>query len=93
MFGGIYWERYRGGGNVKVPDTEAYATPEGVMDLHITRFAPGDYMDTVNTLGLPFYSSAHMLDHNKGVELEAQSNPAHLSTRPKANIKLLENTA
>lgn len=89
-FGGLFWERYRGGGTVKIADTEAYASPEGVMDLFITRFAPGDYMDTVNTLGLPFYSSSKVLDHNKGVELEAQSNPAHLCTRPKANIKLTE---
>jgi len=93
LFGGIYWERYRGGGKVKVADNEAYAVPSGVMDLFISRFAPGDYMDTVNTLGLPFYSSSKLLDHNKGVELEAQSNPAHLCTRPKAIIKLYENTA
>lgn len=93
FFGGILWERYRGGGTVKIADTEAYATPTGVMDLFITRFAPADYMETVNTLGLPFYSSSRMLDHNKGVELEAQSNPAHLCTRPKVNIKLYENTA
>ena len=93
LFGGIYWERYRGGGQVKVADTEAYAVPSGVLDLFISRFAPGDYMDTVNTLGLPFYSSSRILDHNKGVELEAQSNPAHLCTRPKTIIKLKENTA
>lgn len=93
LFGGIYWERYRGGGQVKVPDAEAYAVPTGVLDLFITRFAPGDYMETVNTLGLPFYSSSMLLNHNKGVELEAQSNPAHLCTRPKTIIKLYENTA
>jgi len=93
MFGGIFWERYRGGGSVKIADTEAYASPEGVMDLFITRFAPADYNDTVNTLGLPFYASSEVLRHNKGVELEAQSNPAHLCTWPKANIKLFENTA
>lgn len=93
MFGGIFWERYRGGGKVKVPDTEAYASPTGVSNLFISRFAPADYMSTVNTLGLPFYSSSERLDHDKGIELEAQSNPAHLCTRPKANIKLFENTA
>ncbi|MGM0517900.1 MAG: major capsid protein [Pseudomonadota bacterium] len=91
-FGGIFWERYRGGGTVKVADTEAYAVPTGVMDLFITRFAPADYMDAVNTLGLPFYSSSEMLKHGKGVELEGQSNPAHLCTRPRACIKLTENT-
>lgn len=92
-FGGMMWERYRGGGSVKIADAEAYAVPEGVMDLFITRFAPADYNDTVNTLGLPFYASSEALKHNKGVELEAQSNPAHLCTRPKAVIKLYENTA
>ena len=92
-FGGIFWERYRGGGSVTIEDKEAYASPEGVMDLYITRFAPADYLETVNTIGLPFYSSAKVLDHNKGVELEGQSNPAHLCTRPKANIKLFEHEA
>lgn len=92
MFGGIFWERYRGGGSVKVPDAEAYAVPTGVMDLFITRFAPADYMDAVNTLGLPFYSSSDELKHGKGVELEAQSNPAHLCTRPRTCIKLKQDT-
>lgn len=88
MFGGIFWERYRGGGKIKVPDAEAYTIPTGVLDLFITRFAPGDYMEAVNTLGLPLYSSSHALAHNKGVELEAQSNPAHLCTKPSACLKL-----
>src|SRR5690606_18567332 len=92
-FGGIYWERYRGGGKIKVEDKQAHAVPTGVLDLFITRFAPGDYMDAVNTLGLPFYSSSEPLPHGKGVELEAQSNPAHLCTRPQACILLHENTA
>ncbi|WP_110642571.1 major capsid protein [Salinicola sp. CPA57] len=87
-FGGIYWNRYRGGGKVKIADDEAYTEPTGVMDLFITRFAPADYMETVNTLGLPFYASSEPLPHNKGVSLEAQSNPAHLCTRPKAVMKL-----
>lgn len=90
FFGGIYWERYRGGGKVKIPDTQARVVPLGVMDLFISRFAPADYMDTVNTLGLPFYASSELLKHGKGVELEAQSNPAHLCTRPQSCIKLTE---
>lgn len=89
-FGGIYWERYRGGGKVKIPDNQARVVPLGVMDLFISRFAPADYMDTVNTLGLPFYASSELLKHGKGVELEGQSNPAHLCTRPQACIKLTE---
>lgn len=91
-YGGLTFERYRG--NVKglpfVADTEAYAIPMGTDELFITRFAPADYMGAVNTLGLPLYSSSEPLPHNKGVQLEAQSNPIHLCTRPQAVIKLKE---
>lgn len=91
-FGGLNFERYRGnvGGQAFVPDTEAYAIPMGTDELFISRFAPADYMSAVNTLGLPLYSSSELLKHGKGVELEAQSNPIHLCTRPQAVIKLKE---
>ncbi|MDH4572465.1 major capsid protein [Salinicola acroporae] len=91
-FGGIVWERYRGTvkGQAFVEDTAAYVEPTGTVDKLITRFAPGDYLETVNTVGLPLYSSAEPLPHNKGIDLEAQSNPIHLNTRPGATIKLVE---
>jgi hypothetical protein len=89
-FGGATFERYRGknGATPYVADNEAYAVPEGITDLMITRFAPGDYMETVNTSGLPYYSRQEPLRLSKGVELESQSNPLHLNTRPRTSIKL-----
>ncbi|AXA25913.1 MULTISPECIES: major capsid protein [Pseudomonas] len=89
-FGGITWERYRGkvGGTAFVGDDDARLVPEGVPGLCITRFAPADYMDTVNTEGLPYYSQLEMMPFKKGVAGEAQSNPLHLVTRPKAIIRL-----
>lgn len=89
-FGGITWQRYRGGINNEpfVDANEAYVEPIGTMDKLISFYAPADYMDTVNTIGLPFYSSAYPLPHNKGIELEGQSNPFHLNTKPGASIKL-----
>lgn len=89
-FGGCVFERYRGkvGDKSFIPDDRAIAYPEGVADLFITRFAPGDYMDTVNTNGLPYYSSQEIMKHGKGVELEGQSNPLNLCTRPRACIEL-----
>lgn len=89
-FGGITWERYRGkvSGISFVPDDEARLVPEGVPGLCITRFAPADYMDTVNTEGLPYYSQLEMMPFKKGVDGEAQSNPLHLVTRPRAIIRL-----
>ncbi|KWO22007.1 major capsid protein E [Burkholderia ubonensis] len=87
---GIVFERYRGavGGVPFVGPDEAYAVPEGVPDLFISRFAPGDYTDAVNTIGLPYYARQELMPFNKGVEIEAQSNPIHLCTRPRACIRL-----
>ncbi len=89
-FGGIVWERYRGkvAGVAFVHDDKALLVPEGVPDLYISCFAPADYMETVNTQGIPYYSKIEPLPFNKGVAGEAQSNPLHLCTRPRAQILL-----
>ncbi len=89
-FGGIVWERYRGkvAGVLFVHDDKALLVPEGVPDLYISTFAPADYMETVNTEGLPYYSKLEPMPFNKGVAGEAQSNPLHLCTRPRAQILL-----
>lgn len=89
-FGGVVWEQYRGQvGNTKfVGDDEGYVLPEGVADLFIGRFAPANYMETVGTNGMPYYTKIEPLRMNKGVELESQSNPIFLCTRPNAVVKL-----
>lgn len=81
-YGNITFENYRGSGSVAVGDTKCRFVAVGVPELFLTRYAPANYVDTVNTVGLPFYSSAHPLPHNKGVDLEVQSNPIHVCTRP-----------
>lgn len=89
-FGGIVWERYRGkvAGVSFVHDDKALLIPEGVPDLYISVFAPADYMETVNTQGIPYYSKIEPLPFNKGMAGEAQSNPLHLCTRPLTQILL-----
>lgn len=89
-FGGIVWERYRGkvAGVSFVHDDKALLIPEGVPDLYISSFAPADYMETVNTQGIPYYSKIEPMQFGKGVTGEAQSNPLHLCTRPRAQILL-----
>jgi hypothetical protein len=91
-FGNITWERYRGTSAVKIPDGEAYAIPLGVPGLFITRFGPANYIETTNTMGLPYYAKSEPLELGKGIKLEMQSNPLNLCTRPAAVIKLLQNT-
>lgn len=89
-FGGCVWERYRGsvGGQAFVGENEAYAVPDGVADLFVTHYGPADYMETVNTIGLPYYAKQELLQMDKGVLIEAQSNPISLCTRPRSVIKL-----
>ena len=89
-FGGITWERYRGHVNgVKfVGDDEAFLFPEGVPDLFMSIFAPANYMETVNTLGVPYYAKLERMPFDKGVAGEAQSNPLHINTKPRSVIRL-----
>lgn len=90
LFGGVFWEEYRG--NVSGVDFiaagDAYLIPEGVPDLFVMKFAPADYMETVNTNGLPYYAKQELRDMDKGLDIEAQSNPLTLCTRPQVVIKL-----
>ena len=88
--GGMVFEEYIGGVGALdfIAAGEAYAFPLGVPGLFTTDFAPADYMETVNTSGLPYYAKQEPMRMNKGVEMESQSNPITLCTRPEAVFKL-----
>jgi hypothetical protein len=86
-YGDIVWHRYRGRGPCAIPAGTARFFPVGVPDLFITRYGPADYVETVNTKGLPRYAKAELMKMGKGVELEAQANALHLCTRPKVLLK------
>jgi Phage major capsid protein E len=90
FFGGIFWEEYYGkvGSTEFIPDGQAYLVPEGVPDLFVMYFSPAQYMETANTIGLPYYAKTEPMPMNKGVVIESQSNPIALCTRPRAIIKL-----
>lgn len=90
-FGGATWERYRTGaratsdlGAPYIAANKARVVPKGVAGLFITRFAPADYTETVNTPGLPFYSRAVEKRNGKGYDLEVQMNSISICTRPQA---------
>jgi hypothetical protein len=89
-FAGVFWEEYVGsvGGQDFVADGDALLIPEGVPDLFLTKYGPADYMDTVNTMGLPYYAKQEPMKFGKGIEVESQSNPIHLCTRPQVPVVL-----
>jgi hypothetical protein len=93
-YGGITWYKYRGyvGGIPYVADNEGYVFPTGVPGLFITRFAPGDWIDTVNTKGLPYYAKIYPTLDNKSRKLETQSNALSLCTRPAVLQKVISST-
>lgn len=76
------------GSPIAIEDNTAYLVPRGVEGLLIARFAPGDYVDSVNQVGVPIYARSEPMPMGKGYTLEAQSNPFHLCTRPRAIVKL-----
>ena len=97
-FADIQFEEYRGavtipdsvgGGTATfIPANTAWLVPKA--DIFVTRFAPADYEETVNTVGLPRY--AKMANDPSGLNkyrtINTQSNAISLCLRPDAVIKL-----
>jgi hypothetical protein len=89
-FGGIVWENYRGSvGGVNFIDTNtAYVVPEGTS-IFRTYFAPADFIEAVNTIGLPLYAKLVVDDElQRWVKMHTQSNPLAMCLRPDAVIKI-----
>lgn len=87
---GIHWHRYRTGAKAQAANgavpfiaaDEVRFVPRGVPELFLTRFAPADYMETVNTPGLPRYMKTIPRVDDKGVQIQVQTNPLNICTRP-----------
>lgn len=89
-FGGVTWTNYRG----KVGATSFFAADEAYVvpvapSIFATYFAPADFLETVNTVGLPAYAKIgeDPSGFNRFVTLHSQSNPLCLCLRPRAVIK------
>lgn len=84
QFAGVTFEEYRGriGGRDFIPTAQCRFVPVGVPNLFVTSYAPGDFMETVNTPGQPVYAKQEIGDMNRSVKLHTQSNPLCLCTRP-----------
>lgn len=89
-FADVVFEEYAGGvgSTLFIPEGEAYAYPEGVAGLFQTWYAPADWMETVNTKGLPYYAKQEVMPYQKGVSFESQSNPLNFCSRPEAVLKV-----
>ena len=89
QYGGITFEEYTGTVGT-VPFIEAgaaYCFPVGAPGLFTTAFAPADFIETVNTVGLEFYAKLWPMAFDKGVMIQTQSNPLCLCTRPMTLVR------
>ena len=88
-YGGITWENYEGsvGGTLFQNSNEAIIFPMGVPGLFQTYYAPANFVETVNTIGLPLYAKQEPLPFNTGIKIHTQSNPLAMCCRPLVLIK------
>jgi hypothetical protein len=89
-FGGIVWENYRGrvGSTDFFPTGDAFVVPEGT-GIFKTYFAPADFLETVNTVGLPLYAKVAVdPEFGRWAKVHTQSNPLALCLRPRAVIRI-----
>ncbi len=89
-YGGVTFHRYSQAiaGQTTVAATECHVFPVG-PGVFSTVYAPADYMETVNTDGMPFYSKIEERPFGKGYDLEVQSNPICICTFPESLVKLV----
>jgi hypothetical protein len=93
-FGGITFEEYRGQatdstGAVRkfIADDEAHFFPLGTATTFRTYFAPADFNETANTLGLPMYAKQEPRKFGRGTDLHCQMNALPLVLRPEVLVK------
>jgi hypothetical protein len=93
-FGGIAFEEYRGqatdvAGTVRkfIADDEAQFFPLGTGSTFRTYFAPADFNETANTVGLPLYAKQAPRKFERGTDLHTQSNPLPICLRPEVLVK------
>lgn len=89
-FGGITFVEYRAtvSGNRLIAANQGHAFPVGTVDTFATYFAPADFNETVNTVGLPFYVKQWEREGGRGIVLHTQCNSLPLCHQPAVLVRL-----
>jgi hypothetical protein len=94
-FGNIMFEEYRGSatdadGNTRrfIASGEGHAFPVGTSNTFRTMFAPADFNETANTIGIELYAKQEPRKFNRGVDIHTQSNPLPICKRPEILVKV-----
>lgn len=89
-FADVVFQVYSGGTSAGdfVGADVGYAYPEGIPGMFQIKYAPANFMETVNTNGLPYYAKQKVNQWETGVDLYTQSNPITYNSLPEAVIKV-----
>lgn len=87
-YAGVVFQIYSGGTSAGdfMPTDRGYAYPEGVPNMFQIAYAPANFMETVNTNGLPYYAKQKVNQWETGVDLYTQTNPVTFNSLPEAVI-------
>lgn len=96
VFGAMAFEEHRGNvpdmnGTVRkfVPDGEGIAFPVGTTNAFRMYYAPGEFLETVNTPGRDLYAKQKIRDFEKGIDLWFESNPLPMCSRPALLVRIV----
>lgn len=94
-YGGIKFVNYQGyvGSTQFIDAKKGYLLPIGVPNMFVVNYGPADYNESVGTVGIKYYAKQERLRFDKGIEIEAQTNPLVLCTRPAALCEITLGTA
>lgn len=89
FYAGIMFEEYRGkvGNTSYIEAGKAHFFPTGAADNFVLNFAPANFIETVNTIGIPMYAKGVPDQAGRWIDIYAQSNPLAFCTRPKTLLK------
>jgi hypothetical protein len=90
-FGGLTFEEYRGvvDGQRFIDAGKGHAFPVGTSETFSNFGAPADFVETVNTLALPYYARQKNKDFNRGIDLHVQANQLPMVTRPGVIVEVV----
>lgn len=85
-YAGVQWLNYYGSGACEIATDNAQLIPLGVPEMFVQKFAPADTFAHVNKKGLIRYAFASLDPRTppRFIDLETQSNPLTICTRPAA---------
>ena len=94
-FNGLIFEEYPatwtdkdGTTRLAIASGEGHAYPEGTGETFGTVVAPGNFLETANTIGIPYYAKQEARKYNQGVDVYAESNVLPLCLRPEVLVKV-----